>query len=538
MATLAYLSEDIMPEPMKTLYDEVLYPSGLYAQTHPDRLATMATLFGMRTEAVDRCRVLELGCSDGSNLIAMAYGLPQSQFVGIDLAERPIAQGNTTIEKLGLTNISLHRLDLRQLPSDLGCFDFIIAHGLYSWVPAEVRDKLLAVCGEKLTERGVAFVSYNAYPGNHFRDMARGMMRYHTAHFPNREQQIRQARALLKFLAEAKEESNAYHMILKQEFERVLTYPDAGFFHDDLNPINDPVYFHEFMAHATHHGMQYLSEADILAMKEETYPPHVTAVLSNLDSGDVIAREQYLDFLKCRAFRQTLLCRSGVELDRTLKPERLHDLYVAAEVRPLSTRPDVTSRAAEIFQGPRGAEIETDRPRVKTAFCHLGAIWPRSMAFGDLLTLVQSHLGQDQRGQDTNASDDAQELANALLQAYSAGYVELHVQQAPFVTDVSERPIASALARLQLQHDNVLSTLRHNTLRIEDSLGHHLVMLLDGTRDRATLLKDLGELVQSGAATLTHEGKPVGDVQEALKYLASGLESYLTGLARSAVLVA
>jgi hypothetical protein len=158
--------------------------------------------------------------------------------------------------------------------------------------------------------------------------------------------------------------------------------------------------------------------------------------------------------------------------------------------------------------------------------------------FGDLLTLVRRHLGHDKGGQHSSAEDDAQEIGNALLQAYSAGYVELHVQQPPFVTDVSDRPIASALARLQLQHDNVISTLRHNTLKIEDSLGRHLVMLLDGTRDRATLLKDLGALIQSGAAILTHEGKPVSDVQEALKYLANGLESYLTGLARSAVLVA
>jgi methyltransferase-like protein len=527
-----------MPEPMNTLYDEVLYPSGLYAQTHPDRLGTMATLFGMRPEPVDRCRVLELGCNDGSNLIAMAYGLPQSQFVGIDLAELPIVQGEATIEKLGLKNITLHQLDLRQTPADLGRFDFIIAHGLYSWVPAEVRDQLLAVCGEKLTERGVAFISYNAYPGNHFRNMARGMMRYHTAHFPDHQQQIRQARALLKFLAEAKEEPNAYHTILKQEFERVLAYPDAGFFHDDLNPINHSVYFHEFISHATRHGLQYLSEADILAMKEETYSPHVVAVLSNLESGDVIAREQYLDFLKCRAFRQTLLCRHDVQLDRTLKPKRLRDLYVAAEVQPLSPSPDVTSRSAEMFQGPRGAEIETDRPLVKTIFYHLGTVWPGSVPFGDLLTLVRSHLGHDKGGQHTNAEDDAQEIGNALLQAYSAGYVELHVQQSPFITGVSERPIASALARLQLQHDNVISTLRHHTLRIEDSLGRHLVMLLDGTRDRATLLKDLGELVRSGAATLAQEGKLVSDVQEALKYLADGLEANLTGLARSAVLVA
>ena len=179
-------------------------------------------------------------------------------------------------------------------------------------------------------------------------------------------------------------------------------------------------------------------------------------MLSNLDSGDVIAREQYLDFLKCRAFRQTLLCRRGVELDRTLKPERLHDLHVSAEVRPSSPSPEVRSRSAEVFHGPRGAEIETDRPLVKTAFCDLGVMWPRSVPFGDLLTLVRSHLGPDEGAQHIDQENDAQELGTALLQAYGAGYVELHVQQPRFVTDVSERPTASALARLQLQHDNVI----------------------------------------------------------------------------------
>lgn len=527
-----------MPEPMQTPYDDVLYPSAIYPQTHPDRLATLATLFGMQPAPVERCRVLELGCNDGSNLIAMAYGLPQSQFVGLDLAERPIAKGQATVEALGLENLTLHRRNLLHTPVDLGRFDFIMAHGLYSWVPAEVRDKLLTVCGEHLTEHGVAFVSYNAYPGCHFRALARGMMRYHTARFTDPQQQILQARALLKFLAESKEEPDVYHQVLKQEFERVAAYPDPGFFHDDLNPINHPVYFHEFITHATRHGLQYLCEADMSAMQEGTYPPHIATVLSSLDPDDVMAREQYLDFLKGRAFRQTLLCRHDVQLDRTLQPERLYALHVAAELRPVSPNPDVISRGAEMFQGPRGAEIETDRPVVKTAFVHLGALWPGSIPFCDLLTLVRRHLGPDETGQHPTAEEDAHEMGRALLQAYSAGYVELHAQQPPFVTAASERPSASALARFQLQHDTIIATLRHQTLRIDDDLSRHLVLLLDGTRDRATLLHDLGALVHSGAATLSREGKPVSDLQAALQHLADELEANLTSLARLAMLVA
>jgi hypothetical protein len=191
-----------------------------------------------------------------------------------------------------------------------------------------------------------------------------------------------------------------------------------------------------------------------------------------------------------------------------------------------------------MFQGPRGAEIETDRPIIKTAFVHLGTIWPGSMPFSDLLTLVRNHLGQEERGQHPTAEEDAHEMGRALLQAYRAGYVELHVQKPQFVTTVSEHPIASPVARFQLQQDSTVATLRHQTLRIDDDLSRHLVLLLDGTRDRDALLHDLGALVRSGAATLVREGKPVSDLQEALQHLADELDGNLASLARLAMLVA
>jgi methyltransferase-like protein/cyclopropane fatty-acyl-phospholipid synthase-like methyltransferase len=521
-----------------TTYDDVIYPSAVYAQTHPDRLATMATLFGMRPTPVQRCRVLEMGCGDGSNLIAMAYGLPDSEFVGIDLAKRPIQKGQTIIEALGLKNITLRQLDILAFPPDLGLFDFILAHGLYSWVPAAVRDKILAICGESLSPCGVAYVSYNAYPGNHMRDMVRKMMQYHAGHFPESEQQVRQARALLKFLAESKTEPDVYRMLLKQELERVVKYTDAAFFHDDLSPVNHPVYFHEFAEHAARHGLRYLSEADVIDLQPEDYAPHVAATLRELDSEDAIAREQYSDFLRCRAFRQTLLCRGDVNLDRTWKAARVRDLYVAGEVRPASPDPDVGSRLAELFLGPKGAEIETGRPVVKTAFVHLGAVWPRHMRFQELLGFVRSQLARASGEPTEGNENDARELADALLQAYTAGFVELHAHAPNFVTEVSERPMASALARLQLREGHVVPTLRHTAMKIDDKLGRQLALLLDGTHDRAALLNDLSECVKSGSAIVCHEGKPVSDLQEAIQYLADELEANLTSLARSAILVA
>jgi methyltransferase-like protein len=527
-----------MSESTGSLYDEVLYPSALYGYTHPDRLATMAMLFGLNAAPVEACRVLELGCGDGTNLISMAYGLPRSQFFGIDIAERPIAAGKETVNELGLNNIILRRLDLLQTPADLGRFDFIIAHGLYSWVPEEVRDKLLALCGGLLTDNGVAYVSYNAYPGCHFRDLTRGMMRYHVARFADPDQKVQQARAFLKFLADAKEEPEAYQQILKRELHQALTRPDSALFHDDLSAINHPVYFHEFIAHASRHGLQFLSEANLWAMQVESYPAHLRSLLDELGSSDVISQEQYNDFIECRPFRRTLLCRNGIPLDRSLQPGRLYALRFAADIRPASAAPDLGSASADMFTNPAGAELETTRPLVKAALTRLGTVWPQSIAFDDLIEAAQSDLSAHSGSRTSSAEEAKVELSQALLQAHLAGCVEIHAHRAPFVTTLSERPTASALARLQLRKGIAIATLRHQPLKIEDPLSRQLILFLDGTRDRAALLKDLNEWAKSGGITVRSNGLTAAGTDDTSKRLRDGLDANLNNLARLAVLVA
>ena len=473
-----------------TIYNEVTYPSAVYAQTHPDRLAMMATLHDMTPAPVERCRVLELGCGDGWNVITMAYGLPGSEFTGIDLAAKPIARGAALASQLGLKNLTLLEMDVADA-ADLGEFDYIIAHGLYSWVPQHVREKVMALCGRSLAANGVAYISYNAYPGNHARDLVRGMMRYHTAHFADPQQKIHQARGLVKFLAESKEPRELYHEVLAQQLERLTKYSDPAFFHDDLSSTNQPFYFHGFMAGASANGLQFLAEADMEDNREEQYPPQVEAVLAGLDPGDVVAREQYLDFLKNRAFRQTLLCRRGVKLEREIAPERVCGMRVAGEIRAASAlaKADLLSRSAELFHGPKNSEIETDRPLMKVAFAKLGALWPECIHFRDLLAHSTAALGRS--GAEETASDTG-DLASALVQSHGAGFVEFRMHKARFTTEPGEKPRASALAQLQFAENDRATSLRHTVVEIRDAMGKSLVRLMDGTRDRAALLAGLG----------------------------------------------
>ena len=99
-------------------YDALPYPSLPLSQTHPERLATQATLLGLTPVPVERCRVLELGCASGGNLLPMATLLPESHFVGIDLSPRQIEAGQAIVAELQLSNLELRALDISKLAQD------------------------------------------------------------------------------------------------------------------------------------------------------------------------------------------------------------------------------------------------------------------------------------------------------------------------------------------------------------------------------------------------------------------------------------
>ena len=222
-------------------YDEMPYIEAVFAQTHPDRLATLAKLFGISTPGLETCQVLELGCASGSNLIPMALGLPNATFVGIDLSARQIGQGQQTVKALDLENIELRHGNIADIGAAWGKFDYIICHGIYSWVPEAIREKILDVCRENLAPTGVAFVSYNTLPGWHLKGMVRDMMSFHASQFQDAPTKVRQARALLDFLAQSIPANSAYGMTLKQVLDTIRPEADAYLFHEYLEDVNEPV---------------------------------------------------------------------------------------------------------------------------------------------------------------------------------------------------------------------------------------------------------------------------------------------------------
>ena len=445
---------------MANPYDEVRYLTRPQIQTHPDRLAAVGRLFGMQPAAVDRCRVLEIGCGDGSNLIAMAYALPESRFVGIDLAEAPVRAGQAAIAELGLDNISLRAMDLRKVGPEAGEFDYIVAHGVYSWVAAPVGDWLIEVCRGRLAPQGVAFVSYNAQPGGHVRQMLREMMLHHTRRTPPGEPKEEQARWFAGFLSQAQMFPEAWRAGLLDEIRTALERPAGGLYHDDLANINEPVYFRDFTEHARRHGLQFLCEAN----------PHESfdhrGVLDWL-GDDAIEREQYLDFLKARRFRQTLLCRAEVKLERKPGPERMDGFYFSSPAQRLEGD-------GIRFQGANGVRIAATHADVEAVARTLGETFPLPLSFADLLPYA--------------SAPDA--LRGTLFAMVTGGFAELHAHEFPCEEEVTEMPRASSLARLQARDSRVVSSLCHRTVEL-DEIGRELLLLLDGSRNHAAIAEAL-----------------------------------------------
>jgi len=480
-----------------TSYDEVAYPSYAFAQSHPDRLGALAAIFGMTPAPVERCRVLELGCNDGSNLIPMAFSLPGSRFVGVDLTATQVEIGAAGAAALELKNIELRHLDIMEIQPGFGEFDYIIAHGLYSWVPLAVREKIFDVCRQNLAPNGVGYVSYNTFPGGHMRRLVREILLYHTRNIRDPKERIRESLSLARYLSMWKHDKDNERDLLRAEFERVLSYNPGHFYHDDIAEVNTPVYFHEFMEQASRHGLQYLAEADFADMTPPPTEPAgpETPRLPRLQ--DLIEVEQYLDFVRCRRFRQTLLCCDDVALDRTLAPARLRGLYLASPLRPASQTPDFGYGKVERFAGPQNSEIETDYPAAKAALTLLGGIYPSSLRFEDLLRRSRALAAAGQTNGEDWPEAIARELAAMLLKMFAAGVVEVAAGPSRFTVELSERPQTSRLVRKQLESGDVAVNQLHRRVEIPDDTTRLLLRLADGTRDLAALRGDLAAALQT-----------------------------------------
>jgi SAM-dependent methyltransferase len=465
-------------------YERLSYPGYAYAATYPAWLEAVGRLFGLDAAPAASCRVLELGCGDGGNALSIAQSLPGARVLGLDASAGAVARGAELARRAGLENVELRRADFERLPADLGDFDYVIAHGVYSWIPAAARAALLALVRRCLAPAGIAFLSYNAYPGSYLRDMTRDVLRYHVRGIEDPEARLAAAHELMETIV-AIEEPTPYARAMREQLERMLRVSDALLFHDDLAEVSTPFYLHEVVEHAAAHGLRFLSEAELAESQMRGVPESAARLMERLP--DAVAREQYLDFFKNRMFRQTLLCHAAVPVRRELDDAQLERLAISSPAQPEGERAQAPD-GEETFVTPEGFSLTTSEPHVRAAMHALATAWPGALDFAALLGRAHAAAGEG-----VAVELVAGRLRHVLLQAHLARIVLLHGCAAPVSARPGGRPRASALARAQCAGGAaVVSSLLHANVRLEGELEPALLPLLDGARDVRALGGELG----------------------------------------------
>lgn len=494
----------------------------------------MGRLFGLDPVAPSAARVLELGCADGANLLPMADVLPQATFLGIDASKVQIANGQKAIAAAGLKNVELRQQNILDFPAGEGKFDYIIVHGIFSWVPEPVREKIMQICSTHLAERGVAYISYNALPGWNMRRSLRDMMLFHTHQIADPVTKVTQSRALLNFLAEnVPTENNAYGMLLKSESEFMNKQPDNYLRHDILEEDNTPFYLHEFVARAGKHGLQYIGEPGLSQMLATNFPDKVRDTLSRIGSG-VIAQEQYMDFLRNRFFRQTLLCHSSAKLDRQIQPASMVSFAFQSLLKQPEKAVDLTAGVSVGFVSTAGPTINTADSFVKAALQALTAAAPAPVPYGTLLELARTasrpFLGNVPPNRD---QVDASTLQLNLLNLYSKGFLEIYAEPIAMATEVPEKPALSPLMRYHAGIARYVANRLHSAVPADD-VARLVMALCDGTRTHNEIVTAMIAKVHEGKLNVKEGDRPVTADLKLRALLAPQVEAVLRKLVAGA----
>jgi methyltransferase-like protein/SAM-dependent methyltransferase len=512
-------------------YDEVPYESYSYPQTHARHLYVVGTLFNLSPPPPDfrGARVLEIGCASGGNLFPQAINYPNASFVGIDLSAEQVAIANRHKEQLGLKNIEFRQQDILAFDpkKEKIKYDYIIAHGVFSWVPEKVRAALLDLCGTCLAPDGLAVISYNTLPGWNAIRSLREMMLYHIGRFPTPAEKVSQARALLDFLLESVPENNtAYRALIQGERDLLKNLNDSYIFHDHLEEVNAQFYLNDFLKQAHDKGLEYVGDTQISSMYVGNLPPKAMEHLKAV--GDIAAQEQYMDFVTNRRFRSTILQKKGRRIARDLRPEQIMDFHLAPNYAP---DPAASGNDTASFNGVGGGRFTAKDAPAVALFRTLWANGPRPVSAADLIARAAKETGQSEPVLRAT-------LINYGVQLTLLNYIVLHADCPDITSAISAKPVVWPLARLQASRPgcthvtNVLSGMVKT-----DEAGAVIISGLDGTRDEKEIVDLVVAAIGNGRIKATKDGQPVTDGAAIRPQLENTVKSMLPRLVSENLLV-
>jgi methyltransferase-like protein len=480
-----------------TDYDLLPYRSTPFAQTQPSHVAAIATLFGMVPPSAERAQVLELGCAAGGNIIPLAARFPNARFTGFDLSIRHVEDGQRAIRQLGLTNVEIGKGDLAVIDLAGRQFDYVICHGVYSWVPKTVQDAIFRICSQSLVPSGVAYISYNVLPGWHLRKIVRDICMYHAGKEGDPQHRVARARWMLDQVAKLSSDTTNFGRILRDEAKLVAPLPDSYILGEFLADDNAPSYFQEFVDRAAGHDLTFLCEANLAASIPESYGAEQAKLIRGIAGNSGVFSEQYIDFFSGRPFRRSLLVKSAQvsKIERTLRPQRLRSLHFASQLRPDSA---ASKGASAVFtHGQRS--MTTNDPVVRRAMESLAAAYPATRSLEELIGVIGTN---DTPNFPADRSALETRLLDALFKAVAASHVSVSTSPLKVGRAAAARPTVCKVARLQAASgQGWASSLQHRAVALHPAM-RLLLPFLDGSQDRSALQHRLAEALRNRQITI------------------------------------
>jgi SAM-dependent methyltransferase/methyltransferase-like protein len=509
-------------------YDALPYTSDPFPNTHPSLLAAVAQLFAIETAPLARARILELGCASGGNIIPMAARHPDASVVGIDISSAQVAVGSARIADLKLSNIEIRCQSFSDLldASDAP-YDYVICHGVYSWIAAPLRDMLLRVCRQCLSPRGVALITYNVLPGWRMLQALRDCFLLHAPPDHDPRRRVAAVRALLQSLAPACPQPGPYKDLLASQAAALLQCSDEYIAHEYLEDTNEPCSFRDFVDAAGRHSLAYLAEAELPTMILSNFPGAMAEMVQKFARNSLLAAEQYIDMASGRTFRHTLVLAAerATQIDRNLSAERLERLHFIGHVDLALTRDAGGAALVE----PTGRRLQTTSAPLADALARFVAASPGSSSIEDLVQAMPA------------ASRNAEGRAlvrGTLLNMVAHGLATPRADPVPAAARAGARPIACPLARADAARGEPAAVnLRHERVGL-DALARFVLPLLDGSRDADTISAAIADAGCDGRLSFSRNGVPVVDAAERLQVARENLDALLRALARTALLCA
>lgn len=495
-------------------YNKYPYQSLSFPQTHPRHLFTLAKLFGLEPTPVEKSRVLELGCASGGNLIPIAFDYPESVCLGIDLANKQIQEGVQHINELKLKNIILRHQSILDFSDSEGKFDYIICHGVYSWVDSVVREKIFNICRDNLAHNGIIYISYNTFPGWNMVNSVRDLMLWHTKNITDPATKATQSRMILKFITDGlQNDPSPYAQFLKSEINMLMKHADSYLLHDHLSSYNDPVYFYQFMEQANLHNLSYLADALPATMFTENLPPVFSNELKKI--SNIVVAGQYMDFIRNQRFRSTLLCHERLAVNRSLKTTDIEGFYL--QFTGKSNKSDLSEKDIgkneELSFSNTSSTLTVRNALSQWAMLILNDNRHHFMHYEQLCNEIIKKSGTNDRNLIKQYINEDLNLMRAVL----AGLITISSYPSNYKTSLPEKPQAYPLAIYQCKKQGYVVNRRHQPITL-DALGLILLPYLDGTHDIPFLEEVVLKAIKDGKLKILNKDKqPINDEIEIKK---------------------